>query len=226
MAAEACADHINRSGGRAVAAKLDVTGQADWDAVARQLPQLDILVHNAGIEGVSPFSELDIERWRRVQAVNVEAAFIGTKALLKALGAAGSATPDASASVILMSSVMGMVAVPDQCAYNTSKGALRQLAKAMAIEFARKGLKIRVNSVHPGLINTPMAQEIIETWIKMGLTESSSLDGIKAAMAGMHPLGRLGRPEDVAYGVVYLASDEASFVTGSELVIDGGWTAQ
>lgn len=226
VAAETCADHINQSGGMAVAAKLDVTRQADWDAVAGQLTHLDILVHNAGIEGVAPFGELDLELWRRVQAVNVEAAFIGTKTLLKALQAAGSANPAAGASVILMSSVMGIVAVPDQCAYNTSKGALRQMAKALAIEFARKGLKIRVNSVHPGLINTPMAQEIIETWIKKGLTESGSLDDIKAAMAGMHPLGRLGRPEDIAFGVVYLASDEASFVTGSELVIDGGWTAQ
>jgi 3(or 17)beta-hydroxysteroid dehydrogenase len=205
--------------------KLDVTDPASWQAAAAAVAQLDILVHNAGIVEVASFSELTVDIWRRVQSVNVESVLIGTQALLPALNIAGNANP-AGASVILMSSVMGMVAVPDQCAYNTSKGALRQMAKAMAIEFAAKGMNIRVNSVHPGMIDTPMADKIIDEWIAQKLCPQPDIETMKRDMAAAHPLKRLGRPGDIAGGVLYLASDDAAYVTGAELVIDGGWTAQ
>ena len=218
-------DKLSGEGCSVQALTLDVTSEASWQAAAAAVNHLDILVHNAGIVEVAPIPDLTLDIWRRVQSVNVESVLIGTKALLPALTAAGKANA-AGASVILMSSVMAIVAVPDQCAYNTSKGALRQMAKAMAIEFSRKGLKIRVNSVHPGMIDTPMADKIIGQWFAQNLSPLQDADAIKQGMAAAHPVGRLGRPEDIAGGVLYLASDDASYVTGAELVIDGGWTAQ
>lgn len=187
--------------------------------------RLDILVHNAGVELLKPFEGIQLEDWRKTQQVNVESVLLGTSALLPGLKAGGAALAS-RASVVIMSSVMAMVAVPGQAAYNTSKGALRQMAKAMAIEFAVNGWNIRVNSVHPGVIETDMAEEIFETWGKAGTLGTSDVEEIKQAVAKSHPLGRLGKPEDIAAGVLYLASDDAGYVTGSELVIDGGWTAQ
>ena len=219
------ASQINSGGGEARHVKLDVTLAEDWTAVSYDCEGLDILVHNAGIEMLHPFEEIDIENWRRTQQVNVEGVLIGTKALLPALRKVGQ-TRASGASIVIMSSVMAMVGVPGQAAYNTSKGALRQMAKAMAIEFAANGWNIRVNSIHPGLIDTPMSDEIFDVWSKTGVMGTDDVEEIKTAMVASHPLGRMGKPEDIAYGALYLASDEASFMTGSELVIDGGWIAQ
>lgn len=127
------------------------------------------------------------------------------------------------ASVINISSIAGLVGYPDQLAYNTSKGAVRNMTKSLAIEWAAHGLPIRCNSIHPGCIRTPMLELAVEGWVREG---SIPADDPWAAVASLCPLNAVGSPEDIAKGAVYLASDEARFVTGIELVIDGGWVAR
>ncbi len=202
---------IRELGGEATYVRLDVTSEADWragveTAVSRH-GKLDVLVNNAGIvlhKGIEDTSE---EEWDRVMAVNAKGVFFGTKYAIPAMRRAG------GGSIVNIASVAGIVGNPDgRVAYTASKGAVRLFTKATAIQHARD--KIRCNSVHPGPIDTPMLQE---SWADPALIEQRTSD---------IPLGRIGTPEEIAYGVLYLASDEASFVTGSELVIDGGKTAQ
>ena len=209
----------------AEAIELDVTSEADWGSAAAAIDarhgRLDILVNNAGIELVKPLTETSLEEWRRVMAVNLDSIFLGAKAMLALLGAAG--RPGAPASVVNISSIAGLVGYPDQAAYNTSKGGVRHVTKSLAIEWAAHGLPIRVNSIHPGCIRTPMLEMAVEGWVKAGSVPAEDPWG---AIAGLCPLNQVGAPEDIAMGAVYLASDEARFVTGAELVIDGGWVAR
>ena len=169
--------------------------------------KLDVLVNNAGIGGPGRVEDTTLEAWNRVMAVNAAGVFLGTRAAIPAMRAAG------GGSIINISSQLGLVGVETSSAqYQASKGAVRLFTKATAIQYAAD--RIRANSVHPGPIVTPM------TAARRADPEHSRL------MVSRIPLGRYGEPEEVAYGVLYLASDESSFVTGSELVIDGGWTAQ
>jgi cyclopentanol dehydrogenase len=198
--------------GQAAFVKLDVTSEADWQhAVATaesRFGRLDILVNNAGIGGVtSRVEDTTLEAWERVMAVNTTGVFLGTKAALPAMRRAG------GGSIINISSQLGLVGFDDSTPqYTASKGAVRVLTKTTALQYARE--RIRCNSVHPGPIVTPM-------------TERRRADpATRERMLARIPLGRYGEAEEVAYAVLYLASDEASFVTGSELIIDGGWTAQ
>lgn len=204
---------------------LDVTSQAGWDdaksAIEAARGKLDILVHNAGVELVKPVPDTSLDEWRKVMAVNVDAPFIGSRALLPLLAAAGSR--DRPASVINISSIAGLVGFPNQAAYNTSKGAIRHFTKSLAIEWAAHGYPIRVNSIHPGCIRTPMLEMAVEGWVREG---SVPADDPWAAIAALCPLNSVGAPEDIAMGAVYLASNESRFVTGIELVIDGGWVAR
>ena len=207
---------INASGGACLFVTLDVTKAEEWQqavaaAVAR-FGTLNVLVNNAGIGSTrGPDGEpvtmehLTEEQWDRVMEVNAKGVFLGTKYAIPALRQAG------GGSIINISSIAGIVG-GQTTAYGASKGAVRLLTKATAIQYAREG--IRCNSVHPGVIETPMTARML-----------ASEEGRQQTIA-RHPLGRLGQPEDVAYGVLYLASDESAFVTGSELVIDGGLTAQ
>ncbi|HYB40189.1 MAG TPA: glucose 1-dehydrogenase [Candidatus Methylomirabilis sp.] len=202
---------IRAAGGEAMYLRLDVTREGDWtravaEATAR-FGKLDVLVNNAGIGGGSRIEETSLETWNRVMAVNATGVFLGTKAVIPAMRAAG------GGSIVNISSQLGLVGVETSSPqYQASKGAVRLLTKATAIQYARE--RIRANSVHPGPIVTPM-------------TEAGRSDPERYRfMVSRIPLGRYGEPEEVAYGVLYLASDESSFVTGSELVIDGGWTAQ
>lgn len=201
---------INESGGDCLFVRLDVTSESQWQqavatAVAR-FGKLDILVNNAGIYRGERVEDTSVESWDQVMDVNAKGVFLGTKHAIPAIRDAG------GGSIINISSVAGLVGNPFASAYNASKGAVRLLTKATAVQYAKDG--IRANSVHPGVIATPMTQAIVndETFRRFRLAEN--------------PIPRLGQPDDVAYGVLYLASDESSFVTGSELVIDGGWTAQ
>ncbi len=202
---------IHETGGDALYVHLDVTREADWLAAVElatgRYGKLDILVNNAGIGGGGRIEETTLEEWQRVMDVNSKGVFLGTKAAIPAMRAAG------GGSIINISSQLGIVAVETSSAqYIASKGAVRLFTKATAVQYAGEG--IRANSVHPGPIATPM-------------TEASRSNAEQAAfMVSRIPLGRWAEPEEVAYGVLYLASDEASFVTGSELVIDGGWTAR
>ncbi len=202
---------ITESGGDCFVTRLDVTNEADWEhAVGEAITRfgkLDILVNNAGISargGVEETSEAD---WTRTMDINVKGAFLGAREVIPSMKAGG------GGSIINISSGAGIAPQPGTSgAYAASKGAVRIFSKSVAVEYAIDN--IRCNSVHPGPIETDM---LLAT-----RPDPSALE----AMMGRVPLGRFGRPEEIAYGVLYLASDESSFVTGSELVIDGGRTAQ
>jgi NAD(P)-dependent dehydrogenase (short-subunit alcohol dehydrogenase family) len=202
---------INANGGEALFVPLDVTREGDWqravEATARRFGRLNVLVNNAGISGGGRVEEATVEDWDRVMDVNAKGVFLGSKVAIPAMRQAG------GGSIINISSQLGLVGTDHSSPqYQASKGAVRLLTKATAIQYAKEG--IRANSVHPGPIVTPM-------------TEASRADPERyRLMVSRVPLGCYGQPEDVAYGVLYLASDEARWVTGSELVIDGGWTAQ
>lgn len=206
----------------AVALALDVTNEEDWQAAAERIgPELSVLVNNAGVELVRPMTDHSLSDWRSVMAVNVDGLFLGCRALQPLLARAG--TGAAPASVVNISSIAGLVGYPDQLAYNTSKGAVRHMTKSLAIEWAAHALPIRCNSIHPGCIRTPMLELAVEGWVREG---SIPADDPWGAVAALCPLNAVGAPGDIAMGAVYLASDEARFVTGIELVIDGGWVAR
>ena len=198
-------------GGQAIFARLDVTNEGDWQravSLAEEVyKRLDILVNNAGVSAVGGIEDTTEEEWDRVMSVNAKGVFLGTKYAIPAMQRSG------GGSIINISSQLGIVAMSESSPqYIASKGAVRLLTKSTAIQYAADG--IRCNSVHPGPIVTPM-------------TDFRRSDpAVRDLMTSRIPLGRYGEAIDVAYGVLYLASDEASFVTGSELVIDGGWVAQ
>lgn len=209
--------------GRAV--RHDVTQREDWAALAQAVQSkdgtLDILVNNAGIELRAPLKDITLGGWRKVQAVNVEGPFIGCQVFEDML--ADGATKERSSSVINISSIAGLVIFPDQHAYSTSKGAVRLFSKSLAIEWAAHGKAIRANSIHPGIIRTDMMEEVVSEWVEGGLLNK---DNPWKDIAAMTPTNMYGRPDDIAMGAVYLASDEARFVTGLELVIDGGYVSR
>ena len=202
---------IHEAGGEAAYVHLDVTREDDWRTAVNtaidRYGKLDILVNNAGIlirKGIEDTTEED---WDRIMGVNAKGAFLGTKHSIPAMRQAG------GGSIVNISSTAGLVASPSGSAsYTASKGAVRLLTKSTAIQYAKEG--IRCNSIHPGPIDTDMIQET--------LTDSAKLEERMQRL----PMGRVGTADEIAYGVLYLASEEASFVTGSELVIDGGTTAQ
>ena len=201
---------INESGGQCVFVTLDVTDENAWqDAVAATVSRfgkLDILVNNAGIARINNVEDTTSEEWDLVMDVNAKGVFLGTKAAIPELQKAG------GGSIVNISSIAGLTGGRTS-SYAASKGAVRLLTKSTAIQYASDG--IRCNSVHPGVIETPMTTPIM----------LNTQEG-RESSAARHPIGRVGQPEDIAYGVLFLASDESSFMTGSELVIDGGLTAQ
>jgi cyclopentanol dehydrogenase len=201
---------INETGGECLFVPLDVTDENQWnEAVAATLGRfgkLDILINNAGIFRTGRVEETSSAEWDQVMDINAKGVFLGAKAAIPAMREAG------GGSIINLSSVAGLVGAAYSTAYSASKGAVRLFTKSTAIQYATDG--VRCNSIHPGVIQTDMTKEAIAD------------SQFKAQRLDPTPLARLGQPEDVAYGALYLASDESSFVTGSELVIDGGWTAQ
>ena len=206
--AEIVAADIRGGGGEATAATIDVTDEAEWIAlIAKAVAtygRLDILVNNAGISGSSVGDPSGLEGWHRIIAVNQTSAFLGTKL------AAEQMTKTGGGSIVNISSIMGFVgSTSGHPAYHASKGAVRIYSKAAAVRYGPSG--VRVNTVHPGYM-PPML--------------NATNAGERADKIAMTPLRRIGKPIEVAYGVLFLASDEASFITGAELVIDGGFIAQ
>ena len=207
----ALAEKISEGGGDAVFVRLDVTSETDWAAAVQEAVtrygKLDVLVNNAGVSARGSIEETRVEDWDRVMDINAKGVFLGTRTAIPEMRKAG------GGSIINISSQLGMVGMGESSPqYQASKGAVRIFTKSTAIQYAAEG--IRANSVHPGPVITPM-------------TEARRSDAeVQKMMISRIPLGRYGESADVAYGVLYLASDESSFVTGSELVIDGGWTAQ
>lgn len=183
------------------------------DAVASHFGRLDAIVNNAGIAGANkPTHEITEEEWDLVQAINVKGVFFCTKHVIPHLRRSG------AGSIINLSSIYGLVGAPDVPPYHASKGAVTLITKTDALIYAAD--RIRVNSVHPGFIWTPMVEQHLRD------TGASDLEAARHDVGLLHPLGHMGEPDDIAWGVVYLASDESKFVTGSELVIDGGYTTR
>lgn len=214
------------AGGQAVFTRMDVTREADWEAACdlarRQFGGLDILVNNAGVVLPRSMEETSLEEWRAQQSVNVEGVFLGTRICTELLKEGGRRWPG-GAAIVNLSSVAGLIGSPRMPAYSATKGAVRLFTKATALEYGQKRYPIRVNSVHPGVIDTDMGQEVVNLVMeRFGKDEAAA----RAQLAAFHPIGRLGKPEEIAAGIAFLCSDDASFITGSELVIDGGYTAQ
>ena len=205
--------------------KHDVTSEADWKAVAALVQEkygrLDALVNNAGYSIVTKFDETPLADFHRVNAINVDSIIIGTQVLLPLLREGGKARKG-GASVVNFSSVGGLRGAAFNAAYCTSKAAVKMLSKCLGAEFAALGYNVRVNSVHPGGIDTPMLGSIMDKYVELGAVPSREV--AQAGMEARHPIGRMGRPEEMGGGVVYLCSEAASFVTCTEFVMDGGFS--
>jgi len=202
---------INETGGECLFVRLDVASEDSWasamSVTISRFGKLDVLINNAGVVTRGSVEDTTLEESDRIMDINAKGVFLGTKAAIPELRKAG------GGSIVNISSISGNIGQSGvRAVYNASKGAVRIFTKSAAIQYASEG--IRVNSVHPGRIDTAMAQDRLNDPQLQREAEANS------------PLGRTGKPEEVAYGVLYLASDESSFVTGSELVIDGGYTAQ
>jgi NAD(P)-dependent dehydrogenase (short-subunit alcohol dehydrogenase family) len=217
---------IEAQGGKAIFLQHDVTDEAQWVSVIEQLRQkferLDIFVNNAGVGIGGLVTEMSLETWRKQQAVNVEGVFLGIKHSLPLMRASGE-----GGSIINMSSVAGLKGVEGMSAYCATKGAVRLFSKSIALECAAAGDKIRVNSVHPGIIDTPIWDTISDTAdLSAVQQDGANRIDLDAMTSLITPLGYTGVPANIADGVLYLASDASSYVTGQELVIDGGMTTR
>jgi len=195
----------------------DVSSEADWrrvvDGILARHGRLDVLVNNAGIAVIAPIEQETLEGWRRTQAVNMEGVFLGTREAVRAM-------KGGSGSIVNISSIEGIIGEPMVPAYNASKGGVRILTKSVALYCAQQGYRIRVNSVHPGYVATPLVTNAI------GALPPDEAAALQQDLLGRIPMGRLGEPREIANVVLFLASDESSYMTGSELVVDGGYTAR
>lgn len=210
------AQEIRQAGGEAFYYFLNVTSEEHWQglmaATIERYGKLNVLVNNAGIGVLADVDEETLEGWHRTIEVNATGVFLGIKYAVMKMKDNGE-----PCSIINRSSIDGMVAEPGHISYCASKGAVRLITKAAALDCGLKGYNIRVNSVHPGYIPTPIN-------VQMALRQGGSIEEFYNKMAKLHPIGRVGRPIDIAYLDVYLASDESSWTTGAEFVIDGGYT--
>ena len=217
---------IVAAGGQAEYLHADVSREADWQAACAlaksRFGGLDILVNNAGVVFAASVEETTLEDWQRMHAVNVEGVFLGIRVCTPLLKEGGARLPG-GAAIVNLSSIAGLVGSPRMPAYSASKGAVRLLTKSVALEYGQKKYPIRINSVHPGVIDTDMGQMVVDLVMKRMAKDEA---GARALLVSQHPIGRLGKAEDVANVIAFLCSDDAAFVTGSELVVDGGYTAQ
>ena len=217
-------EEIVAAGGKADFVAHDVADEASWENLLHETSALhgglDILVNNAGVYDYGSILEMSVERYRRIMDVNVLGVFLGMKhavALMK-----GRLPGRDSASIINLSSVAGLVGSPLTSIYSASKGAVRLMTKSVALEVAKQHFNIRVNSIHPGVVETDMAEQVLERWQSTGMSDTNAW----LHVVEQHPLGRVGQPNEIARAILFLASPDSSFVTGSELVVDGGWTAR
>jgi len=201
-------------GKRASFRRLDVTAEDDWiaatDALVRDHGRLDILLNSAGVSLLKDIEATTLDEWRALMAVNLDGTFLGCKHAVRVMKERGG-------SIVNMSSVAGLIGAGNLAAYCASKGGVRLLTKAVALHCARKGYNIRCNSVHPSFADTPMLDAM--------LAAARNPEKLAATFAAAAPLGRLAQPIEVARTILFLASDESSFTTGAELVVDGGLTA-
>lgn len=209
------AEEIRREGGEAVFIKHDVASERDWSEVIEktlsEFGKLDILVNNAGVQLIKEIENTSLEEWRWLMSINLDGVFLGTKYAIGAMKKSG------GGSIVNISSAVGIIGTADDtAAYAASKGGVRLFSRTAAIELSKAGhnYNIRVNSVHPGVIETPMVASMM-----------AQDEEFRKKLEAVHPIGFLGKPIDIAYAVLYLASDESRLVTGTDFVVDGGWTA-
>jgi len=218
---------LENAGGSALYTHLDVTSEDDWrawiSAVTDRFGGLDILVNNAGVFLGMSIEEATLADWHRLCAVNLTGVFLGTKLALPALRESGGQSPHGSA-IVNLSSVAGLVGSSGDPLYSMTKGGVALFTKSAALEFARKGYRIRVNSIHPGITETDMGQQVFTMRARRRGANDPD-EGRRQALERL-PIGRLGTVTDIAKGIVFLASDDAAFMTGAGLVVDGGTTAQ
>jgi len=218
--AEKVAADINASRkGAAVALAHDVTQEQDWNRVIGEVEQafgaLHVLVNNAGIGLTKDFEQVTLAEWRRVHAIDLDGVFLGCRIAIPLMAKSVRAS-GLGGSIVNISSISGIIAGHNMAAYNSAKAAVRHLSKSVALHCARKSYDIRSNSVHPVFIKTPILD---------GLVERYGPEEAYAKLGRQVPLGHIGEPDDIAYAVLYLASDESKFVTGAELKVDGGISA-
>lgn len=201
-------DQIRANNGESIAIQHNVASEEEWKSVVAKVIEafgkIDVLVNNAGVSEPRTLLDISMDQWQKVMDIDLTGCVLGMKNTIPEMQKAG------GGSVINISSIGGLVGMAGTSPYTAAKGALRSLSKAAAVEYAKQN--VRVNSVHPGIVVTPMIEEYFD-------------EQVKQYYESLTQLPRLGKPEDIAYGVLYLASDESSFMTGSEMVIDGGWTA-
>ncbi len=218
---------LTSAGGEALYLHLDVTSEEAWSAavaaIVGRFGKLDILVNNAGLFLGKDIEGATLAEWQRLSAVNLTGVFLGTKLALPALRDAAVLSPHGSA-IVNLSSVAGLVGSTQDPLYSMTKGGVTLFTKSAALEFARKNYRIRVNSMHPGTIDTDMGDQVLVTRARnLGTNDVAAA---RAQVIDRLPIGRMGTVTDIAKGIVFLASDDAAFMTGSSLVIDGGITAQ
>jgi NAD(P)-dependent dehydrogenase (short-subunit alcohol dehydrogenase family) len=218
---------IEARGGKAAFVQLDVTSERDWqaavDVARKEFGKLDILVNNAGLFLGRDFEEVSLDEWNKLVAVNLTGVWLGTKICTPALKESGATSKQGSA-IVNLASVAGLVGSQLDPLYSMTKGGVTLFTKSTALAYGRKGYKIRVNSIHPGVIETDMGNQTFVA--RATQTGTNDTEGARAIALKGHPIGRLGHPEDIAAGICFLASDDAGFMTGAGLVVDGGMTAQ
>jgi len=212
------AERLRAEGLDALFVKLDISSESDWisaiETVIAQFGKLNIVVNNAGVSLGKDIEDTTLDDWNFIMGINATGVFLGTKYAIKYMKDNGE-----NNAIVNRSSIDGQIAEAGLFAYCASKGAVTVLTKSAALACGEKRYKIRVNSVHPGYVHTALTEKEAAD---SGLTP----DAYFAKVGAQHPIGYIGKPEDIAYADLYLASDESLFVTGSELTIDGGWTAQ
>ena len=214
IAARRVVMEITEAGGAAEAIKQDVTEETAWQKLLADIIErhgrMDTLVNNAGIAIPANVEEETLEGWRRTQAVNMEGVFLGCQAAIRVMKEKGG-------SIINISSIEGIIGEPNTAAYNASKGGVRIFTKSVALHCTTQGYQIRVNSVHPGYVMTPLVEKGLE------MMPDEEADAMLERVLAQIPMGEMGEPVDIANGCLFLASDESKYMTGSELVIDGGY---
>ncbi len=212
--AQETTDRLGEKGLRASALEADVTDEESWarmfDHARDKFGPVNILVNNAGIGILASIEETSLEIWRKTLSVNLDGVFLGTKAAIEHMKETGGA-------IVNMSSIRAMAADPMSLAYDVSKGGVLSLTKSAAVHCAQQGYNIRINSLHPGYVMTDLLRGATE-----GMT---NVNEVMSTITGLHPIGRMGKAEEIANAALFLASDEASFAVGSALVVDGGYTA-
>ena len=218
------ASEIAARGRGALGVALDITDRAQWRSAIAEAVRgsggLNILVNNAGGASIRPLESLSIDDWKRDIDVNLNGAFLGIKEALDVMRESARRTPSGGA-IVNIASVSALIGSPGMPAYSAGKGGLRLFTKAIAVDFARRGYGIRVNSIYPGLIDTPLTKPLFES----RKSETEDVEAARSRILERYPIGRIGRPEEIAGVVSFLAGDDSSYMVGAEVVVDGGLTA-